>query len=96
MDESPGPGGAPAGARFFDRDHDLGWAGSVAKRAPSLGGLTVLDVTAAEPVLASKLVSLDKSRLLVRYDGVGAPSYRFAWASGYANGNGIRIQGVLE
>jgi hypothetical protein len=39
---------------------------------------------------------LDKSRLLVRCDGVDGASYQFAWASGYTNGSDIRIQGVLE
>ena len=97
MDESPRLVDARLGARFFDHARrDLGRAGTVAKRAPSLGGLTVLDVTTAEPVLAANLVTLDKSRLVVHCEGVGAPSYRFAWASGYANGNQIRIQGVLE
>jgi hypothetical protein len=85
------------GARFFDHDcHDLGWAAKVAKRPPSLGGLTVLDVTTAEPVLAAYLRALDKGRLVVRCDGLEGASYRFAWASGYANGTDIRVQGVLE
>lgn len=85
------------GARFFDRARrDIGWAGSVAKRPPALGGLTVLDVMLAEPVLAENLRGLDKSRLVVRCDGAEGASYRFMWASGYANGDSIRIQGVLE
>jgi hypothetical protein len=87
----------PVGARFFDREsRDLGRAARVAKRPPALGGLTVLDVTTAEPVLAAYLRVLDKGKLFVRCDGVEGASYRFAWASGYANGNDIRIQGVLE
>jgi hypothetical protein len=88
---------APAGARFFDhKSHDLGWAARVAKRLPALGGLTVLDVMTAEPVLAAHLRSLDRGKLLVHCDGSGGASYRFVWASGYANGNDIRVQGVLE
>ncbi len=87
----------PPGARFFDHEsHDLGWAAKVAKRPPSLGGLTVLDVMAADPLLAAHLRALDKGRLVVRCDGMDGASYRFAWASGYANGSAIRIQGVLE
>jgi hypothetical protein len=89
--------GAPIGARFFDnKSHDVGWAARVAKRLPALGGLTVLDVMTAEPVLAAHLRSLDRGKLVVHCDGVAGASYRFAWASGYANGNDIRVQGVLE
>lgn len=89
--------GNSVGARFFDRAHrDIGWAGSVAKRPPALGGLTVLDVMLAEPVLAASLRGLDNSRLVVRCDGLGGVSFRFRWASGYTNGDSIRIQGVLE
>lgn len=87
----------PVGARFFDHNRqDLGRAARVVKRPPALGGLTVLDVVTAEPVLAAYLRALDKARLVVRCDGVDGASYRFAWASGYANGSEIRIQGVLE
>jgi hypothetical protein len=58
--------GVPDGARFFDeKKRDLGWATKVFKRDPSLGGLTVLDVTTAEPALALFLRSLDKGRLFV-------------------------------
>jgi hypothetical protein len=85
------------GARFFDRSRrDIGWAASVAKRPPALGGLTVLDVMLAEPGLADSLRVLDKSRLVVHCDGLEGASYRFMWASGYTNGTNIRIQGVLE
>jgi hypothetical protein len=85
------------GARFFDRSRrDIGWAGRVTKRPPALGCLTVLDVMLAETGLADSLRVLDRSRLVVRCDGLEGPSYRFMWASGYTNGNDIRIQGVLE
>ena len=88
---------AQAGARFFDRKRrDLGWATKVSRRKPSLGGLTVLDVTTCEPSLASCLVTLDKVRLFVTSGDVLGESYAFAWASGYANGHEIRIQGMLE
>jgi hypothetical protein len=53
-------------------------------------------VVLAEPPLAAHLRALDKTRLVVRCDGLDGASYSFAWASGYANGNDIRIQGVLE
>jgi hypothetical protein len=97
MDGTVRPVATPVGARFLDHNRqDLGRAARVVKRSPALGGLTVLDVTTAEPVLAAYLRALDKSRLVVRCDGVDGVSYRFAWASGYANGSDIRIQGVLE
>jgi hypothetical protein len=86
----------PGGARFFDgKRRDLGWATRVSQRRPSLGGLTVLDVTTSEPELTSSLLMLDKKRLLVEnHDAVGG-GWDFMWASGYANGRDIRIQGVL-
>ncbi len=88
---------ARGGARFFDRKRrDLGWATKVLKRKPSLGGLTVLDVTTSEPSLASCLVTLDRDRLFVTSGDVFGESYAFAWASGYSNGREIRIQGMLE
>jgi hypothetical protein len=86
----------PGGARFFDgMRRDLGWATRVSQRKPSLGGLTVLDVTTSEPALASALVILDKGRLLVRSKDAVDGGWDFMWASGYANGRDIRIQGVL-
>jgi hypothetical protein len=86
------------GARFFDeKKRDLGWAAKVSKRNhPTLGGLTVLDIATAEPSLAMFLRSLDKGRLFVRPTDVLGESFAFAWASGYANGQEIRVQGVLE
>jgi hypothetical protein len=85
------------GARFFDeKKRDLGWAGKVSKRNPGLGGLTVLDIATADPLLAMFLRSLDKGRLFVRPTDVLGESFAFAWASGYANGQDIRVQGVLE
>jgi hypothetical protein len=85
------------GARFFDeKQRDLGWAAKVSKRNPSLGGLTVLDIATADPLLAMFLRSLDKGRLFVRPADILAESFAFAWASGYANGLDIRVQGVLE
>jgi hypothetical protein len=97
MDAILGSVESSVGARFFDRARrDIGWAGNVAKRPPALGGLTVLDVMLAEPLLAENLRTLDKSKLVVHCDGLEGASYRFMWASGYTNGNSIRIQGVLE
>ena len=86
------------GARFFDeKKRDLGWAGKVSKRNhPTLGGLTVLDIGTADPSLAMFLRSLDKGRLFVHPTDVLGESFAFTWASGYANGQDIRVQGVLE
>lgn len=97
MDDISRSGESFVGGRFFvGARRDIGWAGRVAKRPPSLGGLTVLEVMLAEPVLAESLRVLDRSKLLVCCDGVEGASYKFRWASGYANGSNIRIQGVLE
>jgi len=86
------------GARFFDeKKRDIGWAGKVSKRNhPTLGGLTVLDIATADPSLAMYLRSLDKGRLFVQPTDVLGESFAFTWASGYANGQDIRVQGVLE
>jgi hypothetical protein len=87
----------PSGARFFDGSRrDLGWAVSVSKRKQGLGHLTILDVTTTEVSLAGSLVTLDKARLFVTSGDALGESYAFAWASGYANGPNIRIQGELE
>ena len=84
------------GARFFDaRKRDLGWATKVSLRKPSLGGLTVLDVTTSEPGLAMSLVTLDHGRLQVKSGDAMGGGWDFVWASGYANGRDIRIQGML-
>jgi hypothetical protein len=90
--------GTIEGARFFDeKKRDLGWAGKVSKRNhPTLGGLTVLDIATADPSLALFLRSLDKGRLFVQPTAVLGESFAFAWASGYANGQEIRVQGVLD
>ncbi len=96
MDNTPEGALTGSGARFFDGNRrDLGWATRVLKRKPSVGGLTVLDVTTSEPGLTSSLLMLDKSRLFMTADGDGE-SLTFAWASGYDNGSAIRIQGMLE
>jgi hypothetical protein len=85
------------GARFFDGDkRDRGWARKVTRRAHAIGRLTVLDVETSEPPLAAFLTSLDKAPLRVQDTGSSGECYTFAWASGYENGSGIRIQGVLE
>jgi hypothetical protein len=84
------------GARFFDASNrDLGWATRVSLRKPSLGGLTVLDVTTSEPALAMSLLTLDHGRLLVKSGDAVGGGWDFLWASGYANGRDIRIQGTL-
>jgi hypothetical protein len=85
-----------SGARFFDHSgRDLGWAAIVSRRSPLVGNLTVLDVTTADVDLAASLVNLDRDRLSVKSgDGLGE-ALTFLWASGYANGPQIRIQGML-
>ena len=86
-----------SGARFFDRDkRDRGCAADVRERERTLSSLTVIDVFGAEADLAAFLVHLDRGNLLVRDPASGAALYRFRWASGYENGEGVRIQGVLE
>ena len=85
------------GARFFDEHRqDRGWANIVVRRQPTLGRLIALDVTTAEAALGSFLRSLDKAPLQVREAGEGGLTYRFAWASGYADGTTVRVQGVLQ
>lgn len=93
----PSTGDSKAGARFFDhKKRDLGWAFKVSKRSPRVGSLTVLDVSTSEAALTSSLLALDNQPLLVQGSGPSSPTYAFAWASGYANGPDIRIQGMLE
>lgn len=85
------------GARFYDEHRqDRGWATVVVRRETALGRLVVLDVTTAEQELGSFLRSLDKAPLQVHQIGEGGVIYRFAWASGYANGAMVRVQGILR
>jgi hypothetical protein len=89
----------PGGARFFDRNRrDRGWASGVTRRekGQGLSSLTVIDVVGAESELAVFLIHLDRSHLVVRQSVGGGPLYKFRWASGYANGEAVRIQGVLD
>jgi hypothetical protein len=89
----------PGGARFFDRNRrDRGWASGVTRRekGQGLSSLTVIDVVGAESDLALFLTHLDRSHLVVRQSVGGGALYKFRWASGYANGEGVRIQGVLD
>jgi hypothetical protein len=84
-------------ARFFDKHRrDLGWASRVAMRGSALSRLTVFDVMDAQPELAGHLKLLDESPLVVQYTDEQGACYRFRWASGYPNGDHIRIQGMLE
>jgi hypothetical protein len=87
----------PGGARFFDEHRqDRGWATIVVRRRPTLGRLIALDVLTAEPGLGSFLRALDRAPLQVHEAGEGGVTYRFLWASGYANGTMVRVQGVLQ
>ncbi len=84
------------GAHFYDETkHDRGWAKVVVRRRPTLGRLIVLDVLTTESALGSFLRALDKAPLQVHQAGEHGVTYRFAWASGYANGSMVRVQGVL-
>jgi hypothetical protein len=83
--------------RFFDRDkRDRGRAADVRERERSLSSLTVIDVFGAEAALVSFLTHLDRAHLVVCDPANGAPIYKFRWASGYENGEGVRVQGVLD
>jgi hypothetical protein len=96
MQAPTAPSATHIGGRFFDQNkRDLGWAFKVSRRTPLVGSLTVLDVSTTETGLASSLLCLDHKRLFVEGNGPSGLSYTFAWASGYANGRDIRIQGML-
>ena len=87
----------PCGARFFDKvKQDMGRAVHVTKRLRSGSTLTVVDVTGADPELARALTVLDRGRLRIHCEDSLKTCLVFSWASGYGNGSGIRIQGVLE
>ncbi len=85
-----------AGPMFFDdRKKCRGSATLVSKRVRGLSELTIIDVVGADESLAIFLAHLDKSRLVVQ-ESSGGTIFRFRWASGYVNGQDIRVQGVLE
>jgi hypothetical protein len=86
----------PGGARFYDeRKQDRGCANIVVRRKPT-GRLVVLDITTTDAALGSFLRALDKAPLQVQQPGEDGVTYRFAWASGYANGAMVRVQGILQ
>jgi hypothetical protein len=90
-------GPAPSGARFFDEaSRDLGWASGVTQRLRAGSMLTTFDVSGAEPELARRLGLWDRQRLRIKCADLSGTTYRFRWASGYGNGDEVRIQGVLE
>lgn len=87
----------PCAARFFDKvRQDLGRAVRVTTRHRLGSTLTILDVTGAEPALARALVLFDRGRLRIHCEDAARTCYVFRWASGYSNGNDVRIQGELE
>jgi hypothetical protein len=89
--------GRPGAADFFDAQKRLrGSATLVTQRVPALSGLTVIDVVGADQDLCEFLARLDRSRLLVQRPTDGGTLFRFRWASGYSNGQDVRIQGLLE
>jgi hypothetical protein len=82
---------------FYDSKKLLrGWAAFVSKRKRALSDLTVIDVVGADPGLTTYLSHLDKARLTLVEPVSGETLFAFRWASGYVNGNDIRIQGVLD
>lgn len=86
-----------AGAGFID--HHKRYRGSASlttQRPPALSTLTVVDVVGAEKELAEFLTRLDHTPLVVQNLTTGGTLLSFRWASGYQNGPGIRLQGVLE
>ena len=87
----------PYGARFYDKvRQDLGRAVRVTTRHRLGSTLTILDVIGAEPALARALVLFDRGRLRIHCEDDARTCYVFRWASGYANGPDVRIQGELE
>jgi hypothetical protein len=94
ISNAPQPGN---GAGFYDaRKAFRGHCTLVSKRNRALSDLTVIDVIGADEGLTSYLAHLDRSRLVVRDRASGDALFSFRWASGYVNGDDIRIQGVLE
>jgi hypothetical protein len=90
------PKSETSSARFFDaQKQDRGWAQKVTRRPKGIGRLTILDVITNDTQLTTFLEGLDHSGLHVQCTDLDGESYEFAWASGYSNGSGIRIQGVL-
>jgi hypothetical protein len=88
---------AAGGATFFDEHRrELGWASSVIRRKGAFSTLTSFDVAGAPPALAGRLALLDRRRLRIECVDGGGTTYQFRWASGYTNGQEVRIQGVLE
>ncbi len=85
------------GGRFFDnRKRYRGSAVTIIAREPNFSNLTVLEVVGADQHLAEFLALLDRSRLQVQHPRTGNTLFTFRWASGYENGKGIRVQGVLD
>jgi hypothetical protein len=87
----------PSGARFFNKvNRDLGRAGQVTTHIRPGSALTVVDVTGAEPELTRALTMLDRERVRIHCEDAASTCYVFTWASGYANGTAVRMQGMLE
>jgi hypothetical protein len=88
---------ASGGAIFFDSSNRLrGWASRVTQRTSGLSRLTSIDVEGADASLSEFLTHLDRSTMVVRDRETESTLYTFRWASGYSNGSGIRVQGMLE
>jgi hypothetical protein len=88
---------AIGGAIFFDSSNRLrGSASRVTERTGGLSRLTSIDVEGADAALSEFLTHLDRSNIVVRDRDTESTLYAFRWASGYSNGSGIRVQGMLE
>jgi hypothetical protein len=87
----------PSGVDFFDGDDRYcGRAARVTRRVRPVLALESIDVAGADPQLTTYLRRLDRGRLLVQESGTGNPLFSFRWASGYFNGDEIRVQGAIE
>lgn len=81
---------------FYDaRKRYQGTAGQVTQRTATFGGLIVMDIVGADKDLAGFLARLDRKALAIHHPE-GAALFTFRWASGYENGAGFRVQGMLE
>jgi hypothetical protein len=83
------------GTGFFDGQKRFrGSAALVTKRSRAQSDLTVLDVVGADAGLTAFLAQLVRGSLVVQ-EPAGDTLFHFQWASGFVNGNDIKIQGIL-
>ncbi len=81
---------------FFDNKKKYrGSATQVKARDQAFSGLIVMDVAGADKDLTTFLTYLDRRGLVIQHPS-GELMFTFRWASGYENGAGFRVQGMLE